>query len=346
MPQLTAEAALADLRQYVASRGFTLTTTLFDVFAFVERFSESLQNDPYPSTFLLGLLRVSTEFRDVVASLGGDPDAAAEFTEDAIERDVQDEYGEWPLYSAQQYRDRERPALIDYTIEAAHIDNRTELRVRDLASALMRYELHLEKTEGALGQWIEHSLRAPFLTLAHIVQEFDESLNVRLVDLRRALRGDPAARLPKQVIDGIRKLLEDFPRVRENGFVIMPFAPTPRNEEIHAAILDALAAHGLRALRADVTAYDSSLLGNVEVYMHGCGFAIAVYEPNMNVAYEAGYVRALGKPVCLLTERNDTVQIDLAGLLRVNFDGEDVRLSVIDALSRWLIEQRIVDQEV
>lgn len=340
---LTAEAALDDLRQYVAARSFTMSHKLFDIFAWVERFSESVDNDPYPKLFLLALLRNAEEFRDVVASLGGDPDAGADFIEDAFERDVEDHYGDGPLYSAPRYRDAERPELIDDAIKSAQFDNRTELRVRDLATALIRYELHLDKREGDTAVWLEHSMRAPFLTLVHIADGFHEALNVRLIDLRKALIGLPRV-MPKHIVDGIRRLLEDAPDIRRNGFVIMPFAAA--YDAAHQAIVETLTAHGLRALRADATAYASDLLANIEVYMHGCGFAIAVYDTaNPNVVYEAGYVRGLGKPVCILTPRGAAMHADVAGLLRVDFDPDNALESIRAELSRWLIGQRIVDQE-
>jgi hypothetical protein len=317
-----------------------MTAKLFDVFAWVERFSEAVDNDPYPKVFLLALLRVSEEFRDIVVSLGGDPDAGAEFIETEFERDVEERYGEWPLYSEPQHRERERPALLDYAIQAAYIDGRTELRVRDLAGALLRYELHLEKTEGDTAVWIDHSMRLPFLTLAHIADDFHESLNVRVTDVRKALLGLPRL-IPRHIVNGIRKLLEQHPDLRRNGFVIMPFAA--QNDALYAAVIDTLSAHQLRALRADAAAYADDLLANVEVYIHGCGFAVTLYDPaNANVTYEAGYVRGLGKPVCILTPRGTAMHADVAGLLRVEYDAGDAE-SLRGALSRWLVEQRVVE---
>jgi hypothetical protein len=340
--KLLADDVLDDLREYIASRGFTMTATLAEVFGWIERFSESVGNDPYPHFFLLGLLRVSHEFRDLVARLGGDPDAGAELVESEIEPEVEEEYGDNPLYSELKYRTEERPAIIDYAIESARIDGRTELQVRDLVIALVRYELHLDKTEGDAGQWLDHTMRTPFLTLAHIAGQFDKSLDVKLVEVRRAVRGEPGAKLPKHTIDGIRRFLEDYPDMRRNGFVIMPFAA--RHDAVRVAIEETLSTHHLRALRADASSYASDLLSNIEVYMHACGFAVALYDPaNANVVYEAGYMRALGKPVCLLVPRGAPMHADVAGLLRVDFDPSDVDGSIRSALSKWLTGERIVE---
>jgi hypothetical protein len=342
---LTAAEALDDLRQYVESRGFIITNTLSEVFAWIERFSESVGNDPYPHFFLLGLLRNSREFRDLVAYLGGDPDAGAEFVEGDIEQMVEEAYGDNALYSETEYRTEERPAIIDYTIDAAHTDGRTDLRVRDLVLALVRYQVHLDKTESDAGQWIDHTMRTPFLTLAHIAGEFDKSLDVKLVELRKAVRGEPATRLPKHVVDAIRKLLDEHPDMRRNGFVIMPFGA--EYDDVHQAIAETLASFDLRALRADDTAFDPDLLANIEAYMRGCSFGIVVHgQINANVAYEAGYMRALGKPVCVLKERSSpALPTDSVGQLYLEYDSSDARASVRAALRQWLISQRIVDQE-
>jgi len=341
---LTAAEALDDLQTYVVAHGFTMSPALLNVFDWIERFSESAGSDPYPNFFLLGLLRNSLEFRDIVTNLGGDPDAGADFIEEDIETGI-DEYGDTDLYSAADYRTSDRPAMIDYTIRSAHMDGRKELRVRDLADALVHYELHLDKSEGDVGVWNEHIMRAPTLTLAHIANLFDRSLDVRLIDVRKAVRGEPGARLPKHVVDAIRRLLEDFPDMRLNGFVMMPFAR--ENDELHGAIAETLASFDLRALRADDTAYDPDLLSNIESYMRACSFGIAVYrDVNANIAYESGYMRALGKPVCILKERSlSALPTDLVGQLFVEFDANDLAPSVRAALSRWLVEQRVVSRE-
>jgi hypothetical protein len=340
--KLTAEDVLADLREYIASRGFTMTATCAEVFGWIERLSETIDDDPFPHFFLLGLLRVSHEFRDVVALLGGDPDAGAELVQSEIEPQVEDAYGDNSLYSEPQYRTSERPAIIDYAIESARIDGRTELEVRDLVIALVRYEVHLDKTEGTAGQWLDHTMRTPFLTLAHIAGQFDKSLDVKLVEVQRAVRGEPGAKVPKHVIDGIRRFLEDRPDMRRNGFVIMPFAD--QHDAVRAAIEETLSTHHLRALRADSSSYASDLLSNIEIYMHACGFAVALYDAaNANVVYEAGYMRALGKSVCLLVPRGAPMHADVAGLLRVDFDPADVDGSIRRALSKWLTDERIVE---
>src|SRR5947207_13492223 len=120
---LTSAEALEDLQTYVAARGFTMSPALLNVFDWIERFSESAGSDPYPNFFLLGMLRNSLEFRDIVTNLGGDPDTGADFIEEDIETGI-NEYGDTDLYSAADYRTSDRPAMIDYTIRSAHMDGR------------------------------------------------------------------------------------------------------------------------------------------------------------------------------------------------------------------------------
>ena len=86
---------------------------------------------------------------------------------------------------------------------------------------------------------------------------FSDDADLPELALRKALIGLPRV-MPKHIVDGIRRLLEDAPDMRRNGFVIMPFAAA--HDAAHQAIIETLTAHGLRALRADANAYASDLL--------------------------------------------------------------------------------------
>ena len=183
---LTAVAALEDLRQYAASRSFTISPPLFAIFESVERFSESIGNDPYAKSFLVALLRDSSELREAVTALGGDPDAGADFIDACIEADPIDGYGETALYSdANRHDDEERPAIIDLTIAAAQSAGRTDLRLRDLAIALIDFGFRIE-ADVELDEWNDPRMRTE-PALSHIADAFDASLDVPLADLRKRL---------------------------------------------------------------------------------------------------------------------------------------------------------------
>ena len=107
----------------------------------------------------------------------------------------------------------------------------------------------------------------------------------------------------------------------------MQFGCTKVHREITKAVHAALSPFGIEGLRADDLEYHQDLLPNVLTYIYGCNFGIAVFERleseryNPNVALEVGYMMALGKPVCLLKDKNlSTLATDLGGKLYRNFD--------------------------
>jgi hypothetical protein len=109
--------------------------------------------------------------------------------------------------------------------------------------------------------------------------------------------------------------------------------------------------YGFNLLRADDHVYSEDLLTNVQAYIYGCRFAVAVFERiesdnfNPNVSLEVGYFLGLRKPVCLLKERTlPRLPSDLVGRLYVEFDGQDPEASVTAAVERWLRERALIRQ--
>ena len=85
---------------------------------------------------------------------------------------------------------------------------------------------------------------------------------------------------------------------------------------------------------------------NILTYLHGCGFALAVFERieqedfNPNVSLEVGYMMALGKDVCLLKDRTlKTLHTDLVGHLYRTFDPQDPVTSIQPELTKWLTDK-------
>ena len=107
----------------------------------------------------------------------------------------------------------------------------------------------------------------------------------------------------------LRAFQNDHPDYERNVFVIMSFDPQLR--ETYDAIQTSLHANGYTALRADMKTYGDArqLWDNLITYMQGCNNGIAVLEDrsanefNPNVALEYGFMRALGKQVLLLKDR-------------------------------------------
>ena len=108
----------------------------------------------------------------------------------------------------------------------------------------------------------------------------------------------------------------------------------------------------IEGLRADDLEYHQDLLPNVLTYIYGCNFGIAAFERieserhNPNVALEVGYMIALGKPVCLLKNKNlSTLETNLEGKFYRNFDPFDATNPIGSELSVRIRGKRIINTE-
>jgi hypothetical protein len=154
---------------------------------------------------------------------------------------------------------------------------------------------------------------------------------------------------PPGIQDSLRAFKADHPDTRKIAFVMMRFGNTSAHVNIMAGIQKALGPHGIIAVRADGKEYHDELLSNVQTYVYGCGFGIAVFERieteefNPNVALEVGYMFALKKPVCLLKDRTlKTLQADLMGKLYKVFDPLDPETTIPTELTRWLKDKELI----
>jgi len=144
----------------------------------------------------------------------------------------------------------------------------------------------------------------------------------------------------------LRLFKEDHPDPATVAFILMQFRDTKPHQAIVQAVKDGLAEHGITGVRADDKEYHEDLFPNVLTYMHGCGMGVAVFEQieaqsfNPNVALELGYMYAMGKPVCLLKDRNlTTLHSDLVGKLYREFDSYDPAGTIPPTLSKWLTDR-------
>jgi hypothetical protein len=158
---------------------------------------------------------------------------------------------------------------------------------------------------------------------------------------------------PPELLPYVNEFRERHPDPRKHAFIIMRFGEGRRHQAIADAIKGSLASHDIVALRADDHTYADFLMSNVRTYMHGCGFAVAVFERieseshNPNVALEVGYMLALGKRVCLLKDQTlKQLPTDMVGSLYSEFDLDDVAPSIQNGLSRWLRQRGLAKEEL
>jgi hypothetical protein len=154
---------------------------------------------------------------------------------------------------------------------------------------------------------------------------------------------------PIEIHESLAKFKEDHPDPSKVAFIMMQFGRTNAHAEIVKAIRSALDSHDIRGVKADDKQYHDDLLSNVQTYLYGCGFGVAVFERieeedfNPNVSLEVGYMLAMKKPVCLLKDQTlKTLQTDLVGKLYKVFDPQDSSNTIPDEISKWLSDKGIV----
>ncbi|MEU4014238.1 hypothetical protein AB0E56_03140 [Microbacterium sp. NPDC028030] len=141
----------------------------------------------------------------------------------------------------------------------------------------------------------------------------------------------------------LRTFLEDHPEPSRNVFIMMRFGATPQMKQIHDAIVAGLAEHGMNAVRADDRDYTGELWSNIEVYLTGCAYGIAVFEDieqrdfNPNVSLELGYLMGRGKRTLLLKEKRlQNMPSDVVHRLYKEFDGFDIENSIKREVGTWI----------
>ena len=161
--------------------------------------------------------------------------------------------------------------------------------------------------------------------------------------------GSHSLSYPLEITQSLELFNRDHPEYRRNGFVMMRFGETGAHLDILEAIRATLAKYAIEALRADDRQYHDDLFPNVQTYIHGCSFGIAVFERletddfNPNVSLEVGYMRALGKSVCLLKDRTlRTLQTDLVGKLYKSFDPQNPLGSIPAEIDKWMRDKEII----
>lgn len=99
----------------------------------------------------------------------------------------------------------------------------------------------------------------------------------------------------------------------------------------------------MNAVRADDRDYTGELWSNIEVYLTGCQYGIAVFEDidqrdfNPNVSLELGYLMGRGKRTLLLKEKRlPRVPTDVVHRLYKEFDGYDIENSIKREVGQWI----------
>lgn len=144
--------------------------------------------------------------------------------------------------------------------------------------------------------------------------------------------------------ESLKKYKTDFPGLKKTAFIMMRFGETVEHAKIFEAIRTVLMKNNICGLRADTLSYHEDVYYNILTYLHGCDLGIAVFEViedpkyNPNVAFEVGYLKALGKSVCLLKEKSlERLPTDLIGKNYNQFDINNCETTIDIQLNEWLL---------
>jgi len=155
--------------------------------------------------------------------------------------------------------------------------------------------------------------------------------------------------VPVAIQESLQKFRVDYPDPKKICFIMMRFGETTAHEAIETAIKNVLKKYGFTGLLARDKEYHEDLYPNIQTYMHGCGFGIAVFERiesndfNPNVSLEVGYLLGLKKLVLLLKDKTlNALQTDLVGKLYRPFDPLHPEETIAGQIEQWLEDKGMI----
>jgi len=172
-----------------------------------------------------------------------------------------------------------------------------------------------------------------------------------------ALKRAPRIAIPRNfeyLRSAIVQFGEDF-EATSSVFVMMRFPNQTMTMEdrdlldtIWETVDRTVAAHGLKARRADKRLYHDQLWENLCIYMIGCRYGLAILEDkvsaelNPNVTLEYGFMRALDRQVALVAETGFShLRADLLGKLYHGFQIDGKKLnkdSLVRSIEGWFLD--------
>lgn len=167
--------------------------------------------------------------------------------------------------------------------------------------------------------------------------------HVQQLDTSQAVSRVRGADAVPHLVPYLRAFLASHPDPDRNVFIMMRFRDTDQMQSINRTIRDALAGHGMAGLRADDRDYTGELWSNLQIYMTGCHFGIAVFEDiddrdfNPNVSLELGYMLGTSRRCLLLKEKRlPNLPTDVVNRLYKPFDAFHIEETVSAQIDRWV----------
>jgi len=155
--------------------------------------------------------------------------------------------------------------------------------------------------------------------------------------------------IPVAIQESLEAFRKDHAHVEKTCFIMMQFSETEAHGVIGQTIKATLSKFGFTGLLARDKQYHDDLYPNIQTYMHGCRFGIAVFERiekddfNPNVSLEIGYMLGLKKAMLLLKEKTlSSLQADLVGKLYHPFDVQNVTKTIPPQIERWMEDKTLI----
>lgn len=355
---LTPTEVLADLEEYLGKLGFYLDPDARTLITEIERLGYELDRTVFYEVIIHAVIEHFGPLRSLMLRYGLDPEDAIIALQQKLRTSKDDGYKSEDNvpYSDQGWRGSMRARFIDYAMAAARKNGARIVRAHDIVAGLLEeFDDSHPPVENSL--WADEKLHVLHNTLSHPIGCFIPSLWIRFDVLREELgllslgaaRQAQIEAAPSHAKPATMSLLADHPNYRTNCFLIMPFRPTEFHQKVETTLRRTMAQWGITLLRADDKHYSDDVLSNIEAYMYGCRFGIALHERvlsndhNANVAFEIGYMLGLRKHVCLLKEKTvERLPSDLQGRLYVEFDGFAIESTLERALMKWLIDKGLL----
>lgn len=357
---LTPDMAIIDLKKYITKSHLKLSGEAETVFRTAEEIGYRYNYYLQPYFFLYSCLKNIRKLQTLIVKRGGDPIAGTSKVLNKIEEFGDEKTNPYDqpkyLYSFSEARNDTRTLMVDLAISSAKRHLHSEINEFDVLNALLDSHNYLCPPNENFA-WADEALNVPYNTLSHVVGRYIDDIWVKFEVIRSELglhdqfsiRNLRIELAPPTVRPSLISFLLDNPDYDKNCFLIMSFQQTRLHEKIHKALRLVLSKHDLKLLRADDKSYSNDLKTNIETYIHGCKFAIAVYERissevyNPNVAFEVGYMMGLRKDICLLKEKTlKTLNTDLAGNLYTEFDMQNIEETISIQVEKWLTDKEIL----
>lgn len=183
--------------------------------------------------------------------------------------------------------------------------------------------------------------------------ELDAKLSKNISELEEIIKAKLCnfGRYPSHFSKHLEKLKEFYSNGSDfsNNVLIMTKFPEGKSQsdaalkKIIATVTKAIKENGFIPRIASDRNYYPTLWDNVELYLLACGHGVAIveskYKPelNPNVALEWGFMRALGKDVLFLMEKEFShSRADWEGFLKQGFDWNKPANEIRPAIQDWI----------